>query len=76
MSNDSPVSGWYVFAGVLLGIAGVLNVIWGIAAISSVLPALCFILPGALVIGLVFGYFTARGLTRRVRAVASLLAST
>ena len=35
MSNDSPVSGWYVFAGVLLGIAGVLNVIWGIAAISN-----------------------------------------
>ena len=46
-----------------------------IAAISSVLPALCFILPGALVIGLVFGYFTARGLTRRVRAVAEASAA-
>ncbi len=49
--------------------------VWGIAAISSVLPALCLILPGALVIGLVFGYFTARGLTRRVRAVAEASAA-
>jgi hypothetical protein len=35
MPDDSPVSGWYVFAGVLLGVAGVLNIIWGIAAISD-----------------------------------------
>lgn len=49
--------------------------VWGIALISSVLPALCFILPGALVIGLAFGYFTARGLTRRVKAVADASAA-
>jgi hypothetical protein len=29
------VTGWWIFAGVMLGIAGVLNVIWGIAAISD-----------------------------------------
>jgi len=29
------VTGWWVFAGILLGIAGVLNVIYGIAAISD-----------------------------------------
>ncbi len=35
MSEDRGVSGWYVFAGVLLGIAGILNVIWGIGAIGN-----------------------------------------
>ena len=36
MSQDaSRVTGWWVFAGILLGIAGVLNIIWGIAAISN-----------------------------------------
>jgi hypothetical protein len=29
------VTGWWLFAGMMLGIAGVLNVIWGIAAISD-----------------------------------------
>jgi hypothetical protein len=29
------VPGWWIFAGILLGISGVLNVIWGIAAISE-----------------------------------------
>jgi hypothetical protein len=29
------VTGWWIFAGILLGIAGVLNVIYGIAAISD-----------------------------------------
>jgi hypothetical protein len=29
------VTGWWIFAGVMLGIAGSLNVIWGIAAISD-----------------------------------------
>ena len=29
------VTGWWIFAGVMLGIAGVLNVIWGIAAIGD-----------------------------------------
>jgi hypothetical protein len=29
------VTGWWIFAAVMLGIAGVLNVIWGIAAISD-----------------------------------------
>jgi hypothetical protein len=28
-------TGWWIFAGILLSIAGVLNVIWGIAAISD-----------------------------------------
>jgi len=36
MSQDaSRVTGWWVFAGILLGIAGVLNIVWGIAAISN-----------------------------------------
>ncbi|HWH93375.1 MAG TPA: hypothetical protein VNT03_05895 [Baekduia sp.] len=29
------VTGWWIFAAALLGISGVLNVIWGIAAISD-----------------------------------------
>ena len=35
MGNESRVTGWWVFAGLLLAIAGVLNIIWGIAAISD-----------------------------------------
>jgi hypothetical protein len=35
MGNESRVTGWWVFAGVLLAIAGVLNVVWGIAAIGD-----------------------------------------
>ena len=35
MSNESRVTGWWVFAGILLAIAGVLNVVWGIAAIGN-----------------------------------------
>jgi hypothetical protein len=35
MREISRVSGWWVFAGVLLLIAGMLNVIYGIAAISN-----------------------------------------
>lgn len=33
--SEHSFSGWYVFAGILLGIAGVLNIIWGIGAISD-----------------------------------------
>ena len=33
--RQAEVGGWYYFAGILLGILGVLNVIWGIAAIDS-----------------------------------------
>ena len=33
--HQRDVSGWYYFAGILLGILGVLNVIWGIAAIDQ-----------------------------------------
>ena len=33
--SEKSITGWYVFAGVLLGIGGVLNVIWGIGAISD-----------------------------------------
>jgi hypothetical protein len=29
------VTGWWIFAGIMLMIAGILNVIWGIAAISD-----------------------------------------
>ena len=32
-ANEVP--SWWIFAGILLGISGVLNVIWGIAAISE-----------------------------------------
>ena len=32
---EDRVSGWWVFAGILLVIAGVLNIIWGIGAISD-----------------------------------------
>jgi hypothetical protein len=35
MNDESLLSGWWVFAGVLLLIAGVLNIIWGIAAIGD-----------------------------------------
>ncbi len=35
MNDESLISGWWVFAGVLLLIAGVLNIIWGIAAIGD-----------------------------------------
>jgi hypothetical protein len=35
MDRMDRVTGWWIFAGVMLAIAGVLNVIWGIAAISD-----------------------------------------
>jgi len=35
MGNESRVTGWWVFAGLLLAIAGVLDIIWGIAAIGD-----------------------------------------
>jgi hypothetical protein len=34
-TNPDRVTGWWIFAGTLLGIAGVLNVIYGIAAIGN-----------------------------------------
>ena len=34
-NNFDRATGWWVFAGVLLGIGGALNVIWGIAAIAE-----------------------------------------
>ena len=34
-TNPDRVTGWWIFAGTLLGIGGVLNLIWGIAAISN-----------------------------------------
>src|SRR4051794_7737004 len=33
--EDLTLSGWWVFAGVLLLVAGILNIIWGIAAIGD-----------------------------------------
>ena len=35
MNQESTLSGWWVFAGVLLLVAGVLNIIYGIAAIGD-----------------------------------------
>jgi Short repeat of unknown function (DUF308) len=35
MNDESLISGWWVFAGILLLIAGVLNIIYGIAAIGD-----------------------------------------
>jgi hypothetical protein len=35
MNDDTLISGWWVFAGVLLLVAGVLNIIYGIAAIGD-----------------------------------------
>ncbi len=35
MQNEERVTGWWVFAGMLLAISGVLNIIWGIAAIAE-----------------------------------------
>ena len=35
MDNIERVTGWWLFAGILLSISGVLNVIWGIAAVSE-----------------------------------------
>jgi hypothetical protein len=35
MDNASNVTGWWVFAAIMLGIAGILDVVWGIAAISD-----------------------------------------
>jgi hypothetical protein len=35
MNDDTLISGWWVFAGVLLLVAGVLNIVYGIAAIGD-----------------------------------------
>jgi hypothetical protein len=35
MKEGQGLSGWWVFAGVLLLVAGILNIIWGIAAIGD-----------------------------------------
>jgi hypothetical protein len=35
MDNLDRVTGWWLFAGILLSISGVLNIIWGIAAIDE-----------------------------------------
>ncbi len=35
MNEPASLSGWWVFTGVLLLVAGVLNIIWGIAAIGD-----------------------------------------
>jgi hypothetical protein len=35
MDHEARVTGWWVFAGILLAVAGVLNVFWGIAAVSN-----------------------------------------
>jgi uncharacterized membrane protein HdeD (DUF308 family) len=35
MNAESTLSGWWVFAGILLIVAGLLNIVWGIAAIGD-----------------------------------------
>jgi uncharacterized membrane protein HdeD (DUF308 family) len=35
MNEEASLSGWWVFAGILLIVAGILNIIWGIAAIGD-----------------------------------------
>ena len=35
MDNEERVTGWWVFAGILLMISGVLSIVWGIAAIGE-----------------------------------------
>lgn len=35
MNEGQTLSGWWAFAGVLLLVAGVLNIVWGIAAIGD-----------------------------------------
>ena len=35
MNDESLISGWWVFAGVLLLVTGVLNIIYGIASIGD-----------------------------------------
>jgi hypothetical protein len=35
MNNTDRVTGWWIFAAIMLAISGVLNIIWGIAAISE-----------------------------------------
>ena len=35
MDNAERITGWWLFAGILLGISGVLNIIWGIAAVAE-----------------------------------------
>ena len=35
MDNEERVTGWWVFAGILLMISGVLGIVWGIAAIAE-----------------------------------------
>jgi len=35
VENADRVTGWWLFAGILLTIGGVLNIIWGIAAIAE-----------------------------------------
>jgi hypothetical protein len=34
-ANEDRVTGWWVFAGVLLGISGTLDIMWGIAAVAN-----------------------------------------
>src|SRR4249919_1822338 len=35
MNDESMLSGWWVFAGILLIVAGLLNIVWGIAVIGN-----------------------------------------
>jgi hypothetical protein len=49
MRETMKLSGWWVFAGVLLLIAGALNTIWGVAAIGNsafLAGSTVYILPG------------------------------
>ena len=88
--EESRVTGWWMFAGILLFIVGVLNVIWGIAAIGDskfFIANQKFIISGlhtwgwvALILGIIeliagFSLFAGGGFGRWVGIVAAALTS-
>lgn len=67
--NDGRVAG--VLVARVANIEEDANTFWLLAVAGSFLPALCVMLPIAAVIGLFFGFITARGLTQRLGRVAT-----
>jgi len=61
-------TGWWVFAGVLLGISGILNVLWGVAATAE---SHFFTLHGQYI----FGDLKSWGWTTLILGVAQLIAA-
>src|SRR4051812_1300146 len=90
MDREARVTGWWLFAGMLLGIAGVLNVIYGIAAVGDstfftenakyILSGLhtwgwVMMLIGALQVTAAFSLFAGGGFGRWVGIIAAGLSS-